>query len=138
MQILEPNCQTAYSRPIESKRGYRRVLEDNYEGFLDAQPNPSLWCRVNLSLSLCLKLQYRSLSVLIDYRTPMPFRSIIMYYLVYGPTIRMSEQPSAFERYADTKPEIHLTCSRLRCLCALLMNGDILLTGHKGYLEEVQ
>ncbi|XP_030458784.1 serine carboxypeptidase-like 18 [Syzygium oleosum] len=45
MQILEPNCQTAYSRPVEANRGNRRILEDNYEGFLAAQPNPALWCR---------------------------------------------------------------------------------------------
>lgn len=45
MQILEPNCQTAYSRPVEANQGHRRVLEDDYEGFLAAQPNPALWCR---------------------------------------------------------------------------------------------
>ncbi|KAK4774819.1 hypothetical protein SAY86_009754 [Trapa natans] len=45
MQVLEPVCKTASSRPVESLRGKRRSLEENYEGFLAAQSNPALWCR---------------------------------------------------------------------------------------------
>ncbi|KAI4380564.1 hypothetical protein MLD38_006741 [Melastoma candidum] len=45
MHILEPTCKTASSRPVESIKGTRRILEDNYEGFLAAIESPVLWCR---------------------------------------------------------------------------------------------
>ncbi|XP_031378195.1 serine carboxypeptidase-like 2 [Punica granatum] len=44
MQILEPLCKTASSRPVESMKGNRRLLED-YKGFLAAQAKPAYWCR---------------------------------------------------------------------------------------------
>ncbi|OWM84337.1 hypothetical protein CDL15_Pgr027106 [Punica granatum] len=44
MQILEPLCKTASSRPVESMKGNRRSLED-YKGFLAAQAKPAYWCR---------------------------------------------------------------------------------------------
>lgn len=53
MQILEPTCKTAYSRPVESITGKRRTLEENYEGFLAALESPALWCRVILEI-LCI------------------------------------------------------------------------------------
>ncbi|PKI50686.1 hypothetical protein CRG98_028923 [Punica granatum] len=45
MQILEPICKTASSRPVESIKGIRRSMEEDYEGFLAAQANPAYWCR---------------------------------------------------------------------------------------------
>lgn len=101
MQVLEPNCKIASSRPVESIGGVRRSLEENYEGFLAAQSDPALWCRVmpEFRWSLAFLESQIVLSCFSAYFGLFLCRTTTISSLASGQTIRKFGQLSEFERY---------------------------------------